>query len=258
MNRRSRARFLILVMATSLVTTCSLAVEPGKIPPIYYANLEFISKDYPIWVEAEAAFGPDGEFIETLFHPVALAPLRDFLSTPPGPEKDCFDFGPRFESWVDPPDRSSLSQALEHSQLVLFGTIVDKAFGFDRGLPGQLLVVEPSKTLKSEVHLDFYMFFIPVGSFEAGPYKFCQNDFRYAEPPEIGERVVLMIPKVYDPAEPYLNLVYETSLISLSKDGEVHLPQEFRLSETKAARETSGEGLLAEISALLGEKDHEP
>jgi hypothetical protein len=234
LNRRARHR-PVRPRARTLpfALTCLVLLAPlpaaGEIPPILYANWDYIDNSYPTWVRADAAFTSSGELIEKVFHPLNAQGLRQLLALPPDPEHGCIAITERFESWVNPPDRGSLRQAVLHSELIFRGEVVDRAYGFDRGWPGQLLRVEPREVLLGKAVLDGYYFFVPVGTFQAGSYELCKTDYRYPEPPGRGDEVVLMLPYAAGPDEAFLDLVWETSILVLHRDGAVGVPARFDL-----------------------------
>lgn len=210
------------------------ALGSAEIPPIIYANWDHLGKDYPTWVEAEAAIAPSGaDFNDDLFYPQNSRNLRSNLATLEiDSERGCRLFEEYYVSMVNPPFRGTLKDAIDNSSLVAFSRVVGQAYGFDRGTPGQLLEVAIDRSFKSAPFLESYFIFIPIGVFQSGPFRICKSDGRYATPPAIGERVLLMIPPYSPLDEPFLDLVWETSLITFSQDGAARLPDEFRLPKS--------------------------
>lgn len=206
-----------------------------EIPPILYTSLTTQDRTYPTWVSAEAAVDADGNLTEELFHPHAVRALEDLLTTSPR-EDGCLQLGNVYESIVNPPDRSSLAKATRGSDLVLLATVVSREYGFHFSEAGQLIAVRVDEVLRGEAERGEYFLFLPVGHFEAGPYSICKTDSRYAAPPDIGDEVVLLLPEVENPSEPYLDLVWGTSLVVIEESGRVRVPRAFELEKPIASR----------------------
>jgi hypothetical protein len=219
-----RASLTLLAFALILpVTSSALAAE---IPPLLHANFPFGDRSRPIWISAEAAFDSQGNLNRDYFHTQTIHKLEQFLDDVPDPARGCISMEEEFVSWVNPPDRSTLDKAISTSELVLVARVIGKDFGFQSTLAGQLLLVEPVEAYRGEVSTTDRLYaFFPVGTFSAGPYRFCKTDHRYPDPPpEIGEQVLLLVPKFF-PDEPYLYLPYESTMLVLGQDGKVRWPK---------------------------------
>ena len=81
------------------------------------------------------------------------------------------------------------------------------------------------EVLRGDAKLAQYYIFVPSGEFQAGPYKICKKDSRFPAAPRIGDEVVVLVPEVEDPAEPYLDLEWDTSLVVIHSRGEVSFPR---------------------------------
>ncbi|MCP4545505.1 MAG: hypothetical protein GY835_03430 [bacterium] len=237
LQRRSTGKSGVLALllgAFALMMPGGIAEGDG-IPPIIYPNWDDIDRTYPRWVSAEAAIAPSGELNRDLFHPQNLILLDDFFATPIDPDLGCIPVAEEFVSWVNPPDRSTLHKAIQTSELVFVGEIVDRDFGFDHGIPGQMLGVVPREVLKGESLQEHY-FFLPIGNLSVGRFKICKTDSRCPPKlPVVGDEVLLMVPRIHDPREPLLWLVYPESIIVLKEDGSISLPDRFRLQESESA-----------------------
>jgi len=237
-----------LVAVVALLGGLSAAfVVSAEIPPVMYANLDF-DRTYPTWVDATAAVGSDGQLDKDLFHPDHLLVLEHLLETPEDPETGCILMEEVFESWINPPDRSSVSKAANHSALVFFGKVLSISQGFDRGVPGHMVEISPEQVLKGAAELETYYVFLPVGEVQVGPHNICKKDYRYPQPiPEPGDELLLMVPRVAE-AEPYLDLVYSTSFALLPQEGGVYLSKEYEETDTeqlKSAADLRNEVRLA-------------
>lgn len=205
-----------------------VVTAPGEgIPPVVFARLPHRSADHPAFVSASAAFAADGMVNTALFAPSAGAMLGRQLDRV-DPLRDCIVLDEFYVDRVNPPDRSTLAKAVQTSELILQTEVVSRDYGFESSVPGQLLRVRPVEVFKGEAPLPHYFVFLPVGTFEAGPHRFCKTDYRYPEPPEIGEQVLLLVPEVASREEPYLALDSEASIIAADEDGTVRLPLPFR------------------------------
>lgn len=198
--------------------------EVGDIPPVLYTTLRTAS---PTFVTADVAIGPDGELNEKLLSPLARTVLGNLLRDHQG---GCVEYQEVWVQRVNPADRSSLAKAVRASQLILEASVTARDYGFyDGDIPGQLLEIETDQVIRGRA-LDRHFIFVPVGRFDAGPYTFCKTDSRLPEPPDIGDRVLLLIPEIGDPEEPLLDLHDEFSLIVLDDGGGVGLPKGFSRS----------------------------
>lgn len=262
LSKRPEAVFVVVLVCAlvgGLNVAPTMAVSEVTIPPVLFATLPHVDNTYPIWVSAEAAISAEGELIAELFHPHLHSRLRSYLQTPPDPAKGCIPVAKLIGDPINPPDRSHLGGAIEHSSVVLLGEVVARDFGFERGLPGQLLAVRPLRTYKGDTRLDHYYFFMPVGRFSAGPYTFCKTDNRYPDPPELGDQVLIMAP-TREETGPYLNIEDANSLIVFDEKSEGRYSWQLRLDPgdvgaTPGSRrpQISREDILRRIEELARE-----
>lgn len=240
--KRSTTVLLFLFLAWCVAFCVSAVQAEGEMPQILYVSNA--DAPYPRWVAAEAAFDSRGEVITDLCDPGSCIILKSLAETPPDPVKGCIEREEAYELLWDPPDRSTFSKSVKNSQLVFFGKVVNKAFGFMGGTPGQLIRVAPTRDFKGVRVLDHYYFFFPVGNFMAGGYRICKIDRSYPIVPERGDEVLLMVPRLEDPNEPLVDIWGGEGVVLVHKkpgeggDGEVHFSRSFQsLSETIQRRE---------------------
>lgn len=187
-------------------------------------------RPYPVWVAAEAAFHSGGEINEAVFSPGAQTFLADFLRMPL--QDGCIQLEEFYSATVNAPDLSTLAKALSGAKAQMRARVAARDWGFGYGgTPGQLLTIAPLEMYRGKAQRDTYFIFIPVGEFAAGPASFCKIDRRFAEPPEPGEEVLLLLPEPIDLSEPLLDVWAAESLITLKKNGSVALPRTFAQQE---------------------------
>lgn len=201
-------------------------VVSAHIPPILFARLPHRDPSFPVFVSASTAIDEDGEIDTSLFSEEAVERLERLLAAF-DPASRCIVVEEFYESVVNPPDRSSIEKAARTAALIIVGEVVGRDYGFQHFLPGQVLRMRLERVVKGSAKLDHYLVFLPVGTFTAGPHKFCKTDYRYPKAPELGERVVLFIPAVDSPREPFLDLRSESSIITVHRNDNVDLPSIF-------------------------------
>jgi|GEM_PF-2420370 len=190
------------------------------VPPILYANVKPWNDTYPVWVSGDAAIDADGNLEESLFHPAhrLLWGKRLEAAKKAGGE-GCVEIGRIESAWVNPPDQSTIEQAVETSELVLLAEVIHTEGGFGAGEPGTLHVVRALRAFKGVAPRETYYFFMPKGVFAAGPYTICKVDEGVADLPQVGDQVVLFVPRVVDPEEAFLRTPYDTGVIVLGSEG---------------------------------------
>lgn len=242
MNRSRRllpAVVVLLLAATAVEAGTRIRREtPSEIPPVLFTTLPQVDPAYPTFVAASAAVSSEGEINSDLFHPHAVRSLESLLGAEP--VNGCVELDSVYWELINVPDRSTLRQTADTSQLTIVGRVVGREYGFHFFEAGQLLEVEVEEVIRGEAPLDRYYYFHPVGEFEAGPYRICKSDSRYPDPPQLGDRVVLMVPRpVHNPREPYLELETSEGVVVLAADGEVGLPDTFRSRDGEPAPSTA-------------------
>jgi hypothetical protein len=261
---RSRCRRLAV---TALFVTSSLLGAPADaerprevrqaegIPPVIFVQLPLRTADFPMFVSSAAAITDEGEFNADLFAPSVLRML-DRYPDRFDPVAGCIVLEEFYEEWAGSPDRSSIEKAAQTAELVLTVEVVGRDFGFQHMVPGQLLRVRPERVLKGRAPLSHYFIFLPIGTFESGPYKFCKTDSRYPQPPEIGERVLLLVPVVGASEEHYLDLRTESSIVTIVDDGSASLPRPFERSRA-AVEALPFDALVDRVTASLRAEEDE-
>lgn len=211
------------------VATASAADVPrrlGGMPAVLYTGdgLPHASA-FPIFVSAEAAVDGEGRLTDKVTNELSRQLLGRLLAKEA--EEGCIQAGPLYEDAVVLLDRPDLPATLASAPVVLVARVVDREFGFSFWVPGQLLEIEVEEVVRGRLPRDRYYVFYPVGTFEAGPYRICKTDPRFPEPPALGERVLLMLPAIEDPDEPYLDLDAPEAVVVLGGE-ETRLPRRFR------------------------------
>jgi len=215
-----------LLLAVPALAAVSSAGDGGEtvaqegVPPILYAHVKPWNDTYPIWVSGDAAVDANGDLEESLFHPAhrLLWGKRLEAAKKAGGE-GCVDIGRIETAWVNPPDQSTIEQAVETSELVLLAEVVHTEGGFGAGEPGTLHVARALRAFKGVASRETYYFFMPKGVLTAGPYTICKVDEGVADLPQVGDQVVLFVPQVVDPAEAFLRTPYDTGVIVLGSEG---------------------------------------
>ena len=152
--------------------------------------------------------------------------LQGFIDTPPG-SAGCVSLENFYAGSVNSKDRSTLAKAAQSSKVVLVGKVRDIGFGFRGPTPGQLVEIAPEGFLAGKLPKQPYYFFIPVGRFTVGETEICKTDTRWTQIPEIGDEVVLMLPRLTGTVEQpehitgdnFLYLDQPESLIVIGRDG---------------------------------------
>lgn len=236
---KGRLRNPKLEIAASLILLLCLAgpVFADEIPATLrpnWPNLTTCPSDVPVWVAAKAAFDEEGDLIPSLFLDESRWRLQRLFRIPKDPATGCAMVRWIDPSYVNPPNRSSLAEAVASSEMVIWGKVVASEPGFERGQVGQLLMVQPLEILKGETTNPpaFYYAFVPKGRFRFAGYDICKEDPRMVAP-EVGGEVVLF-PYKAPAGESYLNLEYEGSLITFDAEGRVEWPQSMAVSDTHA------------------------
>jgi hypothetical protein len=246
-------RRIVLKFALSTVLVLGherqlLAHEVNQ-PRVFFRSEEG-SDRYPSFVSADAVLAANGTIDETLFSPEAIDSIRSLLAT--APQGDCIRVENYYESYVNPPVRSSIGAAARSSHLILLGTVVEKTFGFSGFTPGQLLHIRPDQAIKGTTKEDLYFVFLPIGNFSVGAARICKTDTRYATPPEVGEQILALIPKLWNSEQSgaFLNTFDEAGVITIKDDETLSLPRRYRENKTDSTP-TNKQGLLQLVRDLI-------
>lgn len=202
--------------------------EAEPMPEVLHTEFDrSIGIEAPRWVSLEAAVGADGELIEERFHPNALVSLRSLLARPA--EHGCIRQGAIYDDLVNPPDWTTVAKLVRNSALLVRGKVTGTAFGFQGGMPGQLIRLEPIEYLRGDSQpVESFYFFVPVGTFGIGGKVICKTDPRYAEVPDVGDEVLVAEQHRRRPAESFIHTHLAPGLVTLHHDGTLSLPQAFR------------------------------
>ena len=259
--KRLHCALAALLALSGLLTAPALAERPRQlrdaegIPPVIFVQLPLRTADYPMFVSASVAITDEGEFNSDLFAPSVLRMLNRYPKRL-DPVANCIVLEEFYEEWAGSPDRSTIEKASQTAELILMAEVVGRDFGFQHMIPGQLLRVRPERVLKGQAPLSHYFVFLPIGTFESGPYRFCKTDSRYPKPPEIGQQVLLFVPAIGASEEHYLDLRTETSIVTVGAEGKIDLPQPFERS-LGAEDAISIDAVLGRVTANLGSGEDE-
>lgn len=240
----------ILVSALFEIVFPTPGSAVADMPSVLTTQHPNIDKTYPTWISAAAATKANGSLDSTRFHPYLWDGLARALEAPVDPVQGCIPQRETFESWVSPPDVSSLEATFRSAQRVLRARVVGSATGFDRGTPGTLFQAELLENFKGGDGLATYYFFVPVGRVKAGKVEICKTDYRFATIPKIGDEVVLLVPKAV-PGDSLLDLPFEQGLLVLREDQAV-LPDFSKSGQVRAVPRSE---LLESLSRLAKESD---
>lgn len=219
---------LALVLAAGSSSTEAERIRDlkGDLPQVLYTALTKHDPAYPTFVAGDAAINPDGSINQKLIPPSAMSTLRGILDQQP--VDGCIRTE---EVWWDEmgvPERPTLKLAAERSDLIVLGKVVAREAGFRFFEAGQLLEVKVQEVIRGHARPDHYFVFVPVADFKAGPYRICKIDRRYVAPPDVGERVVLLVPRGQDVDDEYVDVVDGSGLVVLDEGDRVRLPRTFQ------------------------------
>jgi len=205
------------------------AQSPDGMPYVLYGS----GGIEPEWVDARVALGDDGRLDRTLF-PERLGIAAEggiSASSVPG---STFRIGPRDPDPAFIKPEATLGQAADQASLVALARITNRAFGFWRGIAGQLLRLAIERTFRGVPTLDKAYLFLPQGDFELGPFRIVKTDARYPDPPDIGAEVFLFTyPEIHD----YLFFPLEgRGLVPVDSDGLLVLGSDYRRAEDASDR----------------------
>jgi hypothetical protein len=221
----------------SFLLLCSVLLLPGFPAPARPSSLTdkplpkvlsqpLYKSSLPVWVEASIAVLANGDLNQELLGADAVRILKNQLREPRG--RECTQFTEVYDSVPNPPVRGDIPSATRTAALVVEGKVTGRSFGFRGDIPGQLLRVRVEEVFKGGVPKGEDRFvFLPVATFQAGPYRICKTDQRYPTPPEPGERVLLFIPFVKEAQAPFLELFDDGGLVTVRADEKAALPGRF-------------------------------
>jgi hypothetical protein len=233
-------------------TPQDIGAEPGHLPKVHYVPSRTTS--YPLWIEESMLLNPDRSVNTDLVHPSVVAEIKALRRTPA--EAGCVRVGAEPEDSIGVPPRGSIEEGTRNSRLVVLGKVTERAYGFKAYIPGQLLRVVPEETLKGVPRdIPAYFAFVPVGNFHLGVMPLCKTDDLFADPPRVGDEVVLFAPAGPDPdkdeREPFLEVEDDKGLVTVHSDGAVSLPRAWRKEEDSTPSPVTRDDLLARVRRAL-------
>lgn len=191
----------------------------GEMPEVLWLE----GREYPTYVAADLAIDAEGNLNASALHPHDLSSLRNFLQDDQllDEERGCIHLTEFYDSWNSPRDMSTFPKAVQGSELIVHARVSDTAVGFLGPSPGTLYALEILDVLRGKLDEGPYFTFIPVGEFEAGPYRFCKSDSRFPPGPEVGDEAVLLLPWAVEPSERLLPLPDDHGLVVFYQNGAV-------------------------------------
>ena len=249
MKRLFNVGLMLLLVALAVPAQAARRNDlAGEAPPVLYTSLSYVDPAYPTFVAADAAVTTDGQLSKRLFHPQIRTRLRRLLASPP--ESGCVRFGPIF---VESPtfETFDLAKATQRSDLVMTAKVVAREYGFHFSEAGQLLEIEAQEVLKGSAPLSRYYIFLPVGQFSAGPYRICKSDHRYISPPRVGSTILILVPEIEDPGEPFLDIVLGENLIAFEK-GEARMPASLSPDREQPVFKRPAAEVLSTVRGAIG------
>ncbi len=250
-------KLLALVLYAIMISAPMVAArEAGKIPDVLYVFGSQKAGRPPIWVASEKVLTPAGTVDPTLF---SLADRHSIAQTLTSPTKgDCISAFDQvaIETVVEGSNlRLDLADAVRDSGWVFTARVTARASGFSGPFPGTLLQVMPENVLKGpQDRLGKHYIFMPVGRVRIGNTELCATSQRYANLPEIGERVLLLVDLVYVNQGDFLLTGNETGIITLHQDNKVSLAERYRNSDKALTSGTAGD-LLRFVQQTLQEEN---
>jgi hypothetical protein len=216
--------------ATPQTTPKDIGADPGHLPKVHYVPGRN-SQGYPLWIEKSMILSPDRSVNTDLVPPPVAAEIRGLRTTPA--EGGCVRIGSESEDSIGVPPRDTVEEGTRNSRLVVLGKVTERDYGFKAHIPGQLLRVVPEETLRGKPRdVPAYFVFVPVGSFHLGAMPLCKTDDLFADPPQVGEEVILFAPtgpdRHDDEREPFLELEDDKGLVTVHSNDEVSLPRAWR------------------------------
>jgi hypothetical protein len=239
------------------VTHQDIGAEPGRLPKAHYVPSR-TTQPYPFWIEKSMILNPDRSVNTDLVSPSGAAEIDALRRTP---AKDgCVRIGAEPEDAMGVPSRGTIEEGTRNSRLLVLGKVTERAYGFKGYIPGQLLRVVPEEILKGVPRdVPAYFVFIPVGAFHLGAMPLCKTDDRFADPPQVGDEVLLFAPagpdRHDDTREPFLELEDENGLVTIHSNDGVSLPRGWRSEGSTKSSPLTREGLLERVRLATKSQD---
>lgn len=219
-------RFAAMTFMCAAIASASAGAQPARdgqpMPHALYGRLD---ARRPIFMEASDVLDENGNLRRDA--PLTTASerdLRDFLEHAPR-QNGCIQVGNVYIDYLNAPQRPGLAKTIERSDFIVEARVVNRSYGFMRGIPGQLLRLSRLSTLKG-VAPDYsnYYIFVPVGNFSVGPVHFCKTDTRYGEAPAVGDRLFIFGDKEWVDND-YINTIDEKGYVRALADDRLSLPR---------------------------------
>jgi hypothetical protein len=236
--------------STPQTTLKDIGADPGHLPKVHYVPGRS-SQGYPLWIEKSMILNPDRSVNTDLVSPPVAAEIKALRATPA--EGGCVRVGSESEDAIGIPPRDSIEAGTRNSRLVVLGKVTEIAYGFKAHIPGQLLRVVPEETLRGKPRdVPAYFVFVPVGSFHLGAMPLCKTDDLFADPPQVGEDVILFAPtgpeSDDDEKEPFVELEDDKGLVTIHSNDEVSLPRAWRKEgEAKSTMSPTRDSFLERV-----------
>lgn len=222
-----RALVLSVVLLPAAAPTPKKAPPPPPIPDVL--QLEFARE--PIWRSARSVETPDGKLNVEAFGESASIMLSELFASPMS--DGCRHMKEVVIDYIYPSPRHTLDSAIASAQAAIVGRVTGREYGFYSGVPGQLFQVRAERRFTDRTPADYYYFFVPVGDFRAGDVSICKTDEQFAEPPQVGEEVILLT-DAPDRKEPSLLPVRDAGdVLPISRGGLVRLPPQYEGTMTR-------------------------
>ncbi|MEM8962150.1 MAG: hypothetical protein AAGD38_11775 [Acidobacteriota bacterium] len=182
-------KLLLLAIVLSLAGSPIVANMPSTL-----GQWAIEGETYPFWVRADLVLHTAGEVDGTFIVPYVRELLKDHAARVSRGE--CIDEN---DVWVDHTigsqvSWSKLQEAIDVTQHILVGTVVDKTPGLIGRSLGTLVKIEEFRFLKKNPRLDIghdYYLHINTARFDMDGKTYCTHDRRHPELPEVGERVLV-------------------------------------------------------------------
>jgi hypothetical protein len=246
---------IIILLATATPAALIAAQWPTGLTPEAMPKVAFAETYYdgkrPVWSDASLLVGNDGKARRDIAEGYVADSVDELLSRPS--EGGCVHVLAFIHEYITQVHRESLRQAVATSELILFGRVEDRSFGFWGPESGQLLRIVPSEVLReaswTEPQAEYFLF-VPLGTFQLGKTTICKEEPSYANPPGIGDEIVVLFP-ANSRTDRRLLFSYDAgSLITLPREGRVTLPG---LYEHEATGAMDSSALKSRLRSLVQE-----
>lgn len=200
-----RSTLSLLAIALLGCTLASAdAVPPDTSPMPQTLSRPSFDQPYPLFVAASATVNANGQLESSNFGGSALRDVSILLEKA-SQSSGCYTYGAVKDAVALGEDRSDFRRALRASPVAFMAEVTGAQAGFEYGIPGQLLRLRVEEVLRGQALLAEYYYFVPVARFRVGAYEICKTDERFADPPAVGDRVLMMLARDGCCAQPYID-----------------------------------------------------